>query len=256
MTALDEVTVVMTAADERLATSARSILAPLLAERGGDRSLAISAIGHAHLDLAWLWPLRESHRKAARTIATALRTLERYPRYVFGLSQPQQLQWVADQHPTLFKQLTKRVKEGRVEAQGAMWVETDTNLVGGESLVRQLLHGQRAWKRWFGRTSRMCWLPDVFGYTAALPQLLRQVGVDWFQTIKLSWSRVNTFPHHTFRWCGLDGSEVLAHLPPEGTYNSSARPSSILAAETKFRDSAVSGRSSPASGSGGRPRRR
>lgn len=230
----------MSAPDEAPAASARALLAPLLAERGGDRSLRVSAVGHAHLDLAWLWPLRESHRKAARTIATALRNLERYPDYVFGISQPQQLQWIADQHPALFAQVAKRVREGRIEAQGAMWVETDTNLVGGESLVRQLLHGQRAWRRWFGRTSRMCWLPDVFGYSAALPQLLRQAGVDWFQTIKLSWNRVNPFPHHTFRWRGLDGSEVLAHLPPEGTYNSSALPSAILRAERTFRDAAVS----------------
>lgn len=242
MAVLDEVARLLTVIDESTAVRARAMLAPLLAQRGGEPPLRFSAIGHAHLDLAWLWPLRESHRKTARTIATALRNLERDPDYVVGFSQPQQFQWLKDDHPALFRQLAKRVAEGRVEPQGAMWVESDTNLVSGESLARQLLHGQRAWKRWFGRISRMCWLPDVFGYSAALPQLLRQAGVEWFQTTKLSWNKVNTFPHHTFRWRGLDGSEVLAHMPPEGTYNSSGRPRALLQAQKSFRDADASDR--------------
>ncbi len=223
-------------------TAARELLAPLLAERGGERSLRISAVGHAHLDLGWLWPVRESRRKAARTFATVLRNLQRYPDYVFGISQPQQLAWIKEDHPALFAQVQQAVAAGRIECQGGMWVESDTNLVSAESLVRQLLYGQRAWQAWFGRRVRTCWLPDVFGYSAALPQILRQAGIDRFMTIKLSWNKVNRFPHHTFRWRSPDGSEVLAHMPPEGTYNSSALPGSLVAAETRFLDVANSDR--------------
>ena len=228
--------------DDATVAAARTALAPLLAARGAPNRPTVSCIGHAHLDLAWLWPLRETRRKAARTLSTALRNIETYPDYIFGLSQPQQLAWIEVDHPALFRQVVRRLREGRIEPQGAMWVESDTNLVSGESLVRQLVQGQRAWRRYAGRTMRMCWLPDVFGYSAALPQLLCQAGVEWFQTIKLSWSRVNAFPHHTFRWQGLDGSEVLAHLPPEGTYNSAARPSSLRKAVSEFRDATRSDR--------------
>ena len=223
-------------------TAARELLAPFLAERGGERSLRISAVGHAHLDLGWLWPVRESRRKAARTLATVLRNLQRYPDYVFGISQPQQLAWIKEDHPALFAQIQQAVAAGRIECQGGMWVESDTNLVSAESLVRQLLYGQRAWQAWFGRRVRTCWLPDVFGYSAALPQILRQAGIDRFMTIKLSWNKVNRFPHHTFRWRSPDGSEVLAHMPPEGTYNSSALPSTLVTAETRFLDAASSDR--------------
>lgn len=216
----------------------RALLAPLLAERGGDRTLNLSAVGHSHLDLAWLWPLRESRRKAARTLATVMRNLERYPDYVYGISQPQQLAWIQEEHPALFAQIQEAVAAGRIECQGGMWVESDTNLVSAESLARQLLYGQRAWQAWFGRTVRTCWLPDVFGYSAALPQILSQAGIDRFMTIKLSWSKVNRFPHHTFRWRSPDGSEVLAHMPPEGTYNSAALPRSAVQAAQRFQDAA------------------
>lgn len=224
------------------APACRALLAPLLAERGGDRTPALSAIGHAHLDLGWLWPVRESRRKAVRTLATVLRNLERHPNYVFGISQPQQLAWVREEQPALFEQVRRMVAAGRIECQGGMWVESDTNLVSGESLVRQMLHGQRAWKQWFGVQARGCWLPDVFGYSAALPQILTQAGIDWFMTIKLSWSRVNRFPHHTFRWQSPDGSEVLAHMPPEGTYNSCALPRAAISAAKNFQDAARSDR--------------
>ena len=224
------------------ATAARAALAPLLADRGGDRPFCLSAIGHAHMDLAWLWPLRETRRKSARTLATVLANLETYPDYIFGISQPQQLAWIEQDHPDLFARVRAAIAAGRIECQGAMWVESDTNLVSGESLARQMLYGQRAWRHWFSLASRTCWLPDVFGYSAALPQILRQSGVEFFMTIKLSWSQVNRFPHHTFRWQSPDGSEVLAHMPPEGTYNSSARPGALLAAERGFLDAGTSDR--------------
>jgi alpha-mannosidase len=222
------------------ARRARALLAGELAKTGGTPSLKISAIGHAHIDLAWLWPLRETIRKGARSFATVLALMERYPDYIFGASQPQLYQWMKDLYPQLYKKIRAKVAEGRWETQGAMWIEPDTNLAGGEALVRQILYGKRFFREEFGTNPEMLWLPDVFGYTAALPQILKKAGVDYFLTIKLSWNTVNTFPHHTFFWQGIDGTRILAHMPPEGTYNSSAAPRAIMAAENTYADEAVS----------------
>jgi alpha-mannosidase len=222
------------------AQRARALLAGELAKTGGTPSLKISAIGHAHIDLAWLWPLRETIRKGARSFATVLALMDRYPDYIFGASQPQLYQWMKDFYPQLYEKIKSKVREGRWETQGAMWVEPDTNLAGGEALVRQLLYGKRFFREEFGTDPKMLWLPDVFGYSAALPQILKKAGVDYFLTIKLSWNTVNTFPHHTFFWQGIDGTRILAHMPPEGTYNSSAAPRAIMAAEKTYTDKAVS----------------
>ncbi|HEY4383908.1 MAG TPA: alpha-mannosidase, partial [Ktedonobacteraceae bacterium] len=219
---------------------ARAILAVELAKTGGTPSLKISAIGHAHIDLAWLWPLRETIRKGARTFSTVLTMMERYPDYVFGASQPQLYQWMKEYYPPLYKKIQEKVAEGRWETQGALWVEPDSNISGGEALVRQLMYGKRFFREEFGTDPKMVWLPDVFGYTAALPQLLKKAGVDYFLTIKISWNTFNVFPHHTFFWQGIDGSRVLAHMPPEGTYNSSAAPRAIMAIEKNFADKVVS----------------
>ncbi len=222
--------------------AARAVLAPELARSGGDPALIVSALGHAHIDLAWLWPIRETIRKGARTFATALRMMERYPDYVFGASQPQLYQWIKDQYPALYAQIKARVAEGRWEVQGAMWVEPDANIPSGESLVRQILYGKRFFRDEFGIDITNLWMPDVFGYSGSLPQILRAAGLTTFMTQKLSWSEVNTFPHHTFHWEGIDGSRVLVHMPPEGTYNSSAAPRAIARAEENFLDKAVSDR--------------
>ncbi|BCL80487.1 alpha-mannosidase [Ktedonobacteria bacterium brp13] len=222
------------------AQRAREILAPELAKKNGTPSLHVSAIGHAHIDLAWLWPLRETIRKGGRSFSTVLAMMERYPDYIFGASQPQLYQWMKKYYPALYKKIQLRVAEGRWETQGAMWVEPDTNISGGEALVRQILYGMRFFRDEFGTTPRMLWLPDVFGYSAALPQILKEAGIDYFLTIKISWNTFNTFPHHTFFWQGLDGSRVLAHMPPEGTYNSSAAPRAIVAAEKNYADKVVS----------------
>ncbi|MGC2412066.1 MAG: glycoside hydrolase family 38 C-terminal domain-containing protein, partial [Stellaceae bacterium] len=224
------------------AARARAILAPVLAMRGGAPSLTISAVGHAHMDLAWLWPIRETIRKCGRTFATTLDLMERYPAYVFGASQPQQYQWVKERYPELYARIKRRVAEGRWEVQGAMWVEPDTNLPAGESLIRQILYGKRFFREEFGRDPDCLWVPDVFGYTGALPQILAKSGVPYFMTQKLSWSLVTRHPYHTFWWEGIDGSKVLAHLPPEATYNSVAGPRSVLAAEQNFLEKAVSDR--------------
>jgi alpha-mannosidase len=133
----------------------------------------------ARRDLAWLWPIRETMRKSARTCATVLANMDRFPGYMFGMSQPQQLQWIKDQHPEIFKRIQQRVAEGRWECQGCMWVEPDTNVTGGESFVRQTMHGQRFWQQNFHKTVNHLWEPDVFGYTAALPQILRKSGISY-----------------------------------------------------------------------------
>ncbi|NUU74904.1 alpha-mannosidase [Paenibacillus xylanilyticus] len=208
--------------------------------QGGDPVLTLSAVGHAHIDLAWLWPIRETIRKGARTFSTVLRMMERYPDYVFGASQPQLYDWMKQHYPKLYDQIKERVREGRWEPQGAMWVESDTNVPGGESLVRQILYGKRYFQQEFGLEMKSLWMPDVFGYSASLPQLLKQSGVDYMMTQKLSWSEYNRHPHHSFMWEGIDGSAVLTHMPPEDTYNSPAAPRSIAKAEREYLDKNVS----------------
>lgn len=219
---------------------ASEILAKELSKKGGDPSLTISAIGHAHIDLAWLWPIRETIRKGARTFSTVLRMMERYPDYVFGASQPQLYQWMKDHYPALYAEIKQRIAEGRWEVQGAMWVEPDANVPSGESLVRQILYGKKFYRDEFGIDVTNLWMPDVFGYSGSIPQILRKAGIDTFLTQKLSWSLFNQHPHHTFHWEGIDGSTVLVHMPPESTYNSSAAPRAIAKAETDYLDKDVS----------------
>lgn len=222
------------------ADEARASLAPLLAKRGGDPSLRISAVGHAHMDLAWLWPLRETIRKGARTFATVLVMLERYPDYIFAASQPQLYQWMKEHYPELYAKIKAQVQAGRIEAQGAMWVEPDVNVTGGEALVRQILEGKRFFCQEFGVDVNYGWLPDVFGYNAALPQLLKLAGLDYFSTQKLSWSLINVFPHHSFHWQGIDGTTILVHMLPEETYNSPAAPRSVYKIEENYKDKGIS----------------
>ena len=240
LTALHDAVHALLGSEPDPAMHARQALAPMLAQRGGDPSLRISAVGHAHMDLAWLWPIRETIRKGARTFATALELMERYPDYVFGASQPQYFLWMKEHYPTLYARICDKVREGRIEPQGAMWVEADTNVTGGEALVRQVLLGKRFFRDEFGVDVDYLWLPDVFGYSAALPQILKKAGVDYFLTQKISWNQINKFPHHSFRWQGLDGTSVLAHMFPEDTYNSSAAPRSVRKIETNYQDKDVS----------------
>ncbi|TFE27530.1 alpha-mannosidase [Cohnella luojiensis] len=238
--ALYDVSLILTELTDERVAEARRLLGEQLAKQGGDPALTISAVGHAHLDLAWLWPIRETIRKGARTFATALRMMERYPDYIFGASQPQLYDWMKKHYPKLYEQIKERIREGRWEPQGAMWVESDTNVPGGESLVRQILYGKRYFMQEFGQEMKTLWMPDVFGYTASLPQILEKSGVDYMMTQKLSWSTYNRHPHHTFMWEGIDGSRVLTHMPPEDTYNSPAAPRSVLKAESEYLDKNVS----------------
>jgi len=220
--------------------AARERLRGELAKRNGDASLSVSALGHAHIDLAWLWPLRETKRKGARTFATVLANMELYPDYIFAASQAQLFQWMKEEYPGLYARIKARVAEGRIEPQGALWVEPDTNVTGGESLIRQILYGRRYFLDEFGVDVDYVWLPDTFGYTGALPQIMARAGIRYFSTQKLSWSLINTFPHQSFRWQGIDGSAVLVHMLPEETYNGPAAPRSLAMIEQNYRDKGVS----------------
>ncbi len=240
LNALQKAHVTLTEFSVERVTQSRAFLAPELARQNGDYPLQVSAIGHAHIDLAWLWPIRETIRKGARTFANVMRMMERYPDYLFGASQPQLYQWMKEYYPSLYKEIKQKVAEGRWEPLGGMWVESDSNCVGGESLIRQFLYGKRFFQQEFDKELKNLFMPDTFGYSAALPQILKKCGVDYFITTKISWDRFNNYPHDTFKWQGIDGSEVLVHMPPEGTYNSSAAPRAIKQAEFKYSDKEVS----------------
>ncbi len=214
----------------------RKLLTPELAKPANASTVEVSAIGHAHIDVAWLWPLRETIRKTGRTFSTALAMIAEYPGYRFGASQPHLYQMIKDAYPALYERIKRAVKAGKWELQGAMWVESDTNVTGGESLIRQLLHGKRFWRDEFGQDVRNLWLPDVFGYSAALPQILRKSGVDAFMTQKLSWSQFNEFPHHTMTWRGLDGSEIFTHFLANNNYNCDGGPVSLRKLELDNKD--------------------
>ncbi|MES2310522.1 MAG: glycoside hydrolase family 38 C-terminal domain-containing protein [Verrucomicrobiota bacterium] len=205
----------------------RSKIVPLFQNQSIRPSLKVWAIGHAHLDLAWLWPIRETIRKGARTFANALYNIDLYPNYFFGASQPQLFQWMKEHYEVLYARIKKAVALGRIELQGVFWVEPDCNLTGGESLVRQILLGRRYFLEEFGHVPRFCWQPDVFGYNGQLPQILKKSEIDYFMTQKLSWNVVNRFPYYSFHWEGIDGTRILTHMLPEETYNSPASPDAL-----------------------------
>ncbi|MBE3583568.1 MAG: alpha-mannosidase [Limnochordaceae bacterium] len=202
----------------------------------------LHVIGHAHIDTAWLWPIRETHRKAARTFSTALHLMEQYPAYYFGQSQPQLYAWIKQEHPHIYEGIRRRVAQGRWEPLGALWVESDCNLPSGESLVRQVVHGKRFFRKEFGYDSRVAWLPDAFGFSWGLPQILKKAGVDYFVTTKISWNQFNRFPYDLFWWEGADGSRVLAHFyhNPEGGYNGQILPSQLKGTWDRFQQKDVS----------------
>lgn len=194
------------------AAAARATLLSELQRFHKVHGVTVRCVGHAHIDVAWLWRLRHTREKAARTFATVLRLMERYPEFVFLQSQPQLYSFVKEDYPQLYEQIRQRIAEGRWEPTGGMWLEADCNLPSGESLVRQLLHGTRFFQSEFGINVSTLWLPDTFGYSAALPQILKKAGFKVFVTTKLSWNQYNQMPHHTFWWRGIDGTTVLAHF--------------------------------------------
>ncbi len=221
---------------EEEAKQALVITKELLSKQCGDTGLTFYAVGHGHIDLAWLWPIRETRRKGARTFATQLMLMEKNPNHIFGASQAQLYTWVKQDYPLLYAKIKEKIKSGQWEVQGGMWVESDTNIPCGESLTRQFLYGKRFFRKEFGKDVDNLWLPDVFGYSAVMPQIIKKSGCDYFSTIKLSWSKINKFPYHTFMWKGIDGTAVLTHMPPEGTYNSAALPSSMKKAAKQYQE--------------------
>ncbi|TVY07658.1 alpha-mannosidase [Paenibacillus cremeus] len=226
---------------------AREVLNKQLAAMPKHHPVTVQCIGHTHIDVAWLWRLKHTREKSARSFSTVLRLMEQYPDYVFVQTQPQLYEYMQADYPELYQQIQARVKEGRWEAGGAMWLEADCNLTSGESLVRQLLYGTRFFREQFGVECRYLWLPDVFGYSWALPQILKKSGIDMFMTTKISWNQYNRMPHDTFHWKGIDGSEVLTHFittPDNGssegafyyTYNGSITPKSVQGIWDAYRD--------------------
>lgn len=172
----------------------------------------VHCVGHTHIDMAWLWRLKHTHEKASRSFSTVLRMMEMFPEYIFLQTQPQIYAYIKEDFPEIYEEIKRKVKEGRWEIDGGMWVEADCNLTSGESLTRQLLIGSRFIKEEFGKDVEYLWLPDVFGYSWALPQILKKSGIDMFMTTKISWNQYNRMPHDTFYWKGIDGSQVLTHF--------------------------------------------
>ncbi|GMQ59035.1 alpha-mannosidase [Vallitalea sediminicola] len=217
----------------------------------GDKSVVAKCVGHTHIDVAWLWDLDQTRLKVQRSFSTVLELMNHYDDYVFMSSQPQLYKFLKEDRPDLYNQIKERIKEGRWEPEGAMWVEADCNLSSGESLVRQVVYGKQFFRNEFGMENRILWLPDVFGYSAALPQILKKSSVDYFMTTKISWNEYNKLPYDTFEWEGLDGTKILSHfittanfddLPERffTTYNGYIDPNSVKGAWERYQQKELS----------------
>ncbi len=214
-------------------------------EMSGFDDVIATCIGHTHIDVAWLWTVAQVRQKSCRSFATVLKLMDEYPNYKFMSSQPQLYKFVKERHTDLYQRIKDRVAEGRWEPEGGMWVEADCNLTSGESLVRQFLVGKKFFKDEFGKDNEELWLPDVFGYSAALPQIMKKSGINYFMTTKLAWNEYNKVPMDTFMWEGIDGSKIFTHLittlgvgqPTSDfftTYNGMLNPDSIMGGWTRY----------------------
>ncbi|MEU2250934.1 glycoside hydrolase family 38 C-terminal domain-containing protein [Streptomyces sp. NPDC019224] len=222
------------------ADRARDRLRDVLARPSHATAHRATAVGHAHIDSAWLWPVRETARKVTRTVANTLSLMDEFDEFVYAMSSAQQYAWIEEHAPEVFERVVERVREGRFVPVGGMWVESDVTMPSGESLVRQILHGQRYMREKFGSANTILWLPDSFGYSGALPQLARLGGFESFLTQKISWNDTNDFPHHTFWWEGIDGTRLLTHFPPVDTYGAEVTPRELAHAVRNFRDKELS----------------
>ncbi|GAA1310798.1 glycoside hydrolase family 38 C-terminal domain-containing protein [Streptomyces sanglieri] len=218
------------------ATAAREVLRPAFAAPAAASAHRMSAIGHAHIDTAWLWPLRETIRKVARTLSNVTHLMDEHPGFLFAMSQAQQLAWLKEHRPEVYGRVQEKAEKGQFLPVGSLWVEPDTNITGGEALVRQLIHGKRFYLDEFGVETEEMWLPDTFGYNAAMPQLMKLAGIRWFLTQKISWNTTNKFPHHTFWWEGIDGTRIFSHFPPVDTYNAEITGAELAHAVGNFQD--------------------
>jgi alpha-mannosidase len=218
------------------AAAGRATLAEVLSRPAYASAHQLVATGHAHIDSAWLWPVRETIRKCARTFSNVVALMDEDPGFVFSCSSAQQLAWMKEFYPELFSRIKEKVKAGQFVPVGGMWVESDTNMPGGEAMARQFLEGKNFFLDEFGVECREAWLPDSFGYSAALPQIVKSAGSRWFLTQKISWNQVNRMPHHTFNWEGIDGTRLFTHFPPVDTYNAELSGRELAHAERNFRD--------------------
>ena len=233
----------LNAYDERNPESveaARAALAGVLAKPANASAMNVSAIGHAHIDSAWLWPVRETRRKVARTVSNVLALMDEDPDFTYAMSSAQQYAWLEEEHPDLFARMKRRIEEGRFIPVGGMWVESDNMIPSGESLVRQITFGRRYFKEHLGVAPRGIWLPDSFGYTGSWPQIARRAGFDWFLTQKISWNDTTKFPHHSFMWEGIDGTRILTHFPPSDTYCSWMSMHELMYSQRNFLDKDLS----------------
>lgn len=233
----------LNAYDERNPESveaARAALAGVLAKPANASAMNVSAIGHAHIDSAWLWPVRETRRKVARTVSNALALMDADPDFKYAMSSAQQYAWLEEDHPDIFKRMKRRIEEGRFIPVGGMWVEADGMLPAGESLIRQIAYGRKYFKEHLGVEPKGVWLPDSFGYTGAWPQIARRAGYEWFLTQKISWNDTTKFPHHSFMWEGIDDTRILTHFPPSDTYCSWMSMHELMYSQRNFLDKDLS----------------
>ena len=228
---------------------ARDFLTQQLENLRREHPVTVTCVGHTHIDVAWLWRLKHTREKCARSFSTVNRLMERYKDYSFLQSQPQLYDYIKQDYPDIYEQIKQRVREGRWEAGGAMWVEADCNISSGEALVRQIVYGIRYFEKAFGASNSYLWLPDVFGYSWALPQILQQCDLSTFITTKISWNEFNKLPHDTFTWRGIDGSEVTTHFittPNDDdpaswyfTYNGLMEPHTVNGVWNKYQDKGI-----------------
>ncbi len=204
---------------------------------------SVYGVGHSHIDMAWLWRLCATREKASRTFSTVLNLMKQYPEYRFMHSSPQLYQFLKEDYPEIYEQVKQRIAQGRWEITGGMWVEPDTNVPSGESLVRQFVYGKKFIREEFGKETTLVWLPDVFGYSAAFPQIMKKSGMKYFMTTKISWNQYNHFPYDTFLWKGIDGSEIFTHFittPEDGswfyTYNGHMDPEEVTGVWKNYKD--------------------
>lgn len=216
----------------------------------GQEDVIATCVGHTHIDIAWHWTVAQTREKAGRSFSTVLKLMEQYPEYIFMSSQPQLYKFIKEDYPEVYKKIKQKVKEGAWEPEGAMWLEADCNVTSGESLVRQILFGKRFFKDEFGIESEILWLPDVFGYSAALPQILKKADINYFMTTKLGWNQFNKIPYDTFMWKGIDSTEVLTHFittkdPYQDqkshytTYNGQIHPGAIMGAWDRYQQKEI-----------------
>lgn len=219
----------------------------LYSDMAGYKDVIATCIGHTHIDVAWWWTVAQTKEKVGRSFATVLKLMEEYPNYKFMSSQPQLYAFLKERYPELYEKIKERVQEKRWEPEGGMWVEADCNLTSGESLVRQFMHGKKFFKEEFGVDNRILWLPDVFGYSGALPQIMKKCGIDYFMTTKLAWNQFNKIPYDTLMWKGIDGTKVLTHLITTlgvkqsikdyfTTYNGMLHPDSIMGGWMRYQN--------------------